>query len=116
MLGNDDEYSIFLDQQRILAKLEGTSPGVHNRTLVKPVMGRVMGLYGTGGIGKTTFCKVLLDELETRFAGKVCHVEVGSQRTQHELLQLVIRSLTDTDYKRGFELWNIEEVVTEPAS
>ncbi|KAG0582701.1 hypothetical protein KC19_3G078300 [Ceratodon purpureus] len=98
--------------QRILAKLEGTSPGVHNRTLVKPVMGRVMGLYGTGGIGKTTFCKVLLDELETRFAGKVCHVEVGSQRTQHELLQVVIRSLTDTDYKRGFELWNIEECQT----
>lgn len=70
----------------------------------------MVGLYGAGGIGKTTFCKELLDELEMKFHGKVCHVEIGSH-TQEEFLQLLIRCLTETDSRRGFENWDHGQVV-----
>lgn len=65
----------------------------------------MVGLYGAGGIGKTTFCKELLDELETKFHGKVCHMEIGSH-THEKFLQLLIRCLTETDSRRGFENWD----------
>lgn len=84
--------------RRILAKVEKTCPSRRDG-------GRVVGLYGAGGIGKTTFCKELLDELETKFHGKVCHMEIGSH-THEKFLQLLIRCLTETDSRRGFENWD----------
>jgi len=40
---------------------------------------RVVGLYGVGGIGKTTICKAMCNDLSKEFHDKVCHVELGSQ-------------------------------------
>jgi len=48
-----------------------------------------------GGIGKTTFCKVLCDELHMKFQGRVCHIELGSRSEPIELQKEVLRRLTD---------------------
>lgn len=72
---------------------------------------RVVGLYGTGGIGKTTFCKVLCNELDKKFHGKVCHAELGNPTL--ELLKVVIKTLTDTA-KQQFEHWTEDQVSLAP--
>lgn len=42
---------------------------------------RIFGFYGIGGIGKTTMCKTLCNEL-SEFSGKVCHVELGQTKAR----------------------------------
>lgn len=50
------------------------------RTKPSPLYGgRVVGIHGTGDIGKTSFCKVLCDELNVKFEGKVFPAELGSK-------------------------------------
>lgn len=39
----------------------------------------MVGFYGVGGIGKTTMCKTLCNELLQEFEGEVSHVELSSQ-------------------------------------
>ena len=36
-----------------------------------------LGLYGMGGIGKTTLCKDLCHHFQKDFSGRVCHVDFG---------------------------------------
>jgi hypothetical protein len=50
-----------------------------------------VGLYGVGGIGKTTACKVLCNYLFKEFQGKVCHIELenGSDSSELEFLNLL---------------------------
>ncbi|KAG0606625.1 hypothetical protein M758_9G156100 [Ceratodon purpureus] len=60
---------------------------------------RVIGYYGVGGLGKSTMCKLLCNELALEFEDKVCHVEMApepssSQKLLH--LQEVLRRLTRT--------------------
>lgn len=50
-----------------------------------------------GGIGKTTFCKVLCDELYMKLEGKVCHAELES-KSSSELQKDVLWELTDLNH------------------
>lgn len=40
---------------------------------------RAIGLYGTGGAGKTTICKSLCNGYFVKFNGKVWHAELGKK-------------------------------------
>jgi tetraacyldisaccharide-1-P 4'-kinase len=55
----------------------------------------IIGYYGIGGIGKTTMCKTLCNEL-SEFEGKVCHIELAANRSLVELLKEVLKNLTST--------------------
>jgi Ni2+-binding GTPase involved in maturation of urease and hydrogenase len=66
---------------------------------------RLVGLYGVIGIGKTTACKALCNDLFTEFQGRVCHVELENG-SEIELLKEVLKRLTNTRPKvvDGFNL------------
>jgi ABC-type glutathione transport system ATPase component len=51
---------------------------------------RVLGLYGTSGLGKSTLCKALCDYFSGKILGRVCHVELGET------------SRMGRDYQSGF--------------
>jgi hypothetical protein len=55
----------------------------------------VIGLYGLGGMGKTQICKIMCNELDGEFDGRVCHVELGNQ-SKHDLVKKVLTTLTNT--------------------
>jgi len=47
---------------------------------------KVVGLYGVGGIGKKTTCKILCNELSSKYEGRVCHIEFDSGCSNFEEL------------------------------
>lgn len=66
-----------------------------NRVELSPRYGiRLVGLYGVGGIGKSTICKALCNNLFMNFRGRVCHVELGAGN-ELELVREMLRKLTD---------------------
>jgi GTPase SAR1 family protein len=38
-----------------------------------------LGLYGMGGVGKSTFCEAMCSYFQAEFRGRVCHVELLSE-------------------------------------
>ena len=67
-----------------------------NRSKVSLAYGvRVVGVYGIGGIGKTTICKALCNDLSEQHQGRVAHAEMES-RPESEVLKEVVRRLSDT--------------------
>ena len=56
---------------------------------------RVSGLYGVGGIGKTTLCKSLCNDYRHKFNGKVWHAVLG-ENTAEETQKDVLRHLVGT--------------------
>ncbi len=69
---------------------------------------QVVGLYGVGGIGKTTICKSMCNDLSEECQGKVAHIELGSQ-SEEELLKGVLQRLTNMNLER-LGAMNIDEV------
>ncbi len=59
----------------------------------------VLGLYGMGGIGKSSICKALCNEFFTRFHGKVCYAKLGKKK-EEKLLREVLQNLIS---KSSFE-------------
>ncbi|KAG0569869.1 hypothetical protein KC19_6G122200 [Ceratodon purpureus] len=57
----------------------------------------VVGLYGVGGIGKTTACKSLCKDLSMEFDGRVCHIEFGGDTSEIDRVREVLKRLTDTN-------------------
>jgi len=57
---------------------------------------KIVGIYGVGGIGKTTTCKTLCNELSSKYEGRVCHIEFQSEASKNskELLQKVLIELS----------------------
>ena len=69
--------------------------GTMNRVELSPRYGiGLVGLYGVGGIGKSTICKALCNNLFMNFHGRVCHVELGAGN-ELELVREMLRKLTD---------------------
>jgi len=68
----------------------------------------VIGLHGFGGIGKTTLCKAMCNDLSEECGGKVAHLELGS-RSEEELLKEVLRRVTDMNLER-LGAMNVDEV------
>jgi hypothetical protein len=48
-----------------------------------------------GGMGKTQICKIMCNEMDGEFDGKVCHVELEKQ-SKHELVKKVLTTLKNT--------------------
>lgn len=69
---------------------------------------RVMGLHGIGGMGKTSICKAMCNELLQKFKGKVCHIEIKSA-SEVELLPEALKRLTST-WPELLDKLNIDQV------
>lgn len=59
----------------------------------------IIGLHGFGGIGKSTLCKAMCNDVSAECGGKVAHVELGSQ-SEEELLKEVLQRLTNMNLER----------------
>jgi dephospho-CoA kinase len=68
-----------------------------------------IGLYGMGGIGKTTISKVLCNDLSLKFCDNVCHIELESG-SEMKLLQKALKKLTDIRHDVLDKLDDIEQV------
>jgi thymidylate kinase len=53
-------------------------------------------MYGVGGIGKTTACKILCNDLSADYYDKVCYAELG-RLNEMELLREVLKMFSSMD-------------------
>jgi hypothetical protein len=65
---------------------------VYNGLQPKDLKGevQVFGMYGVGGIGKTTACKILCNDLSIDYYDKVYHAELG-RLSEMEMLREVLK-------------------------
>jgi hypothetical protein len=63
----------------------------------------MVGIYGAGGIGKTTMCHILCNGYLAKMQGRVFHAELGSA-SDLELLQGALKNLTNKSAEFVHEL------------
>lgn len=63
---------------------------------------QLVGLYGSGGTGKTTFCKAMCNKLQTEFNGRAYHIELKgeSELTTIQTLFTKLTGARDEDAQR----------------
>jgi GTPase SAR1 family protein len=76
---------------------------------------RAIGLYGVGGIGKTTLCKSLCNEYRGKFNGKVWHAELGKNNAE-EIQKDVLCHLVGTSETLLKKTLNCEDQVKQLTS
>lgn len=69
---------------------------------------KVVGLHGVGGIGKTTTCKTLSNELLKEYEGRVCHLEFQSVPSK-DSIEVLRKALVDLTRKRKEVIQNLNE-------
>ena len=57
----------------------------------------VLGLYGMGGLGKTTISKSLCNHFNREFLGRVCYIEIKEGMDALERQRIVMRKLLRPD-------------------
>ena len=71
----------------------------------------VVGLYGMGGIGKSSICKALCNDFFTEFCGRVCYAEL-ERRSEEELLRDVLKNLTKASWE-GLDRFKLDQVCSK---
>ena len=74
----------------------------------------VVGLYGMGGIGKSSICKALCNEFFREFRGRVCYAEL-ERTSKEELLQDVLRNLRQESLE-SIDRFNLDKVCSKSYS
>lgn len=54
----------------------------------------MLGVYGIGGVGKSTLCMIFADSLRSEFEGRVCHMELGTGISIVNLQRKALKQLT----------------------
>ena len=70
----------------------------------------MIGLFGMGGIGKTTICKALCKHLRKKFRDDVCHIELGSS-TEMKSLQKALKRFSEIRHDIVDNMDDVEQVV-----
>jgi len=68
----------------------------------------IIGLHGFGGIGKTTLCKAMCNDVSEECGGKVAYLELGSCN-EEELFKELLQRLTNMNLEH-LGVMNVDEV------
>lgn len=72
------------------------------------ICAQVVGLFGMGGLGKTTMSKSLCNHFNTEFLGRVCYIEIKNGESDLERQRMVMIKLLRLD--KDFLLQNVSDI------
>lgn len=63
----------------------------------------MLGLYGMGGLGKSTICKAPCNHFQEEFCGRVCHVELGNEDPLSLQMQVLKKLSVNDEIRRNIK-------------